>query len=633
MSQENKFDRFGRYLILDHLVDGGMAKICRARLLGEEVDKVVAIKMIRPQLSSDESFKQMFMDEIKVTFGLIHPNIVQTYDYGYHDNALYVAMEYCDGKNLKEYLNKLKEKKYIFPIEISTHIIIEASKGLQYAHTFTDQLSGEKRPIIHRDISPHNIMLTFGGAIKLIDFGIAKSDTNSESTQVGTIKGKISYLAPEYLEGLELDPRYDLFSMAITFWEMLCNKKLFEAPNDLAVLKKIQECNIPSPSSVNSKVPKALDEIIMKALSKDRSKRFKDLEEFIRALTKFLYSSYPDFSSSDLLYFSSKLFNKEIKEDKEKMIEFGKIDINFYMQEFLNEQKNNSISDDKSQNIQLVKEKINESELDFDFNQDNKKIIPITEETKTKDLSKVHVQKLDLTSKSINNKIKINKNKSEKPVARQVKKRPFVKIALSSLLTYIIYSHYFQIDPHSNTSSHSQEKASSLKNEERLSRVPAGENKLATIRLINFVREYKVYINGKRQEVNHFNDIKVKSDYPFTLRVMIPKHEHFIKKNLMVSPSKTLKITITDTPITSFGYLTTSHACFKGRIIFNILGEERTQGIPFKKEIAFPTNMNRDGSSVTKIYDIILEDKNTKIRRTKQVSFQEGKIFNLCKIL
>jgi eukaryotic-like serine/threonine-protein kinase len=328
-----KRDRFGRYLILDHLVDGGMAKICRARFLGEQADKVVAIKMVQSQYSKDESFKTMFMDEIKLTFGLIHPNIIQTYDYGLHKKQLFVAMEYCDGRNLKEYLDKLKERKFVFPVEISVYIITQVCQGLHYAHTYTDKLTGKSANIIHRDISPHNIMLTYDGAIKVIDFGIAKADSNSEATQAGTIKGKLSYLAPEYLEGEELNSTYDEFAVGITLWEMLCSRKLFKATNDLAVLKKIQECKVPAPSSINPNVPKELDEIVLKALRKDRTKRYIDLDKLNRALMKFLYANYPDFNATDLSYFAKELFKEEIKKDREKMFEFGKIDLTPYLED------------------------------------------------------------------------------------------------------------------------------------------------------------------------------------------------------------------------------------------------------------------------------------------------------------
>ena len=334
---EKKFERFGKYLILDHLVDGGMAKICRARFLGEQANKVVAIKMVQAQFSKDPSFVQMFEDELKVTFGLLHPNIAQMYDYGMVSEQLYTAMEYVDGANIKQYLDRLKEKNFVFPVEISTYIISQVCQALHYAHTFTDKLTGKPFNIIHRDISPHNIMLTYDGAVKVIDFGIAKADSNSEATQAGTIKGKLSYLAPEYLDGLKLDHRYDQFAVGITLWELLCSRKLFKAANDLAVLKQIQACKIPPPSSINPNVPKELDQIVLKALAKDRSQRFENMDKFNRALVKFLYSNYPDFNATDLGYFAKQLFKEEISKDKEKFVEYGKIDIKPYLDELAKE--------------------------------------------------------------------------------------------------------------------------------------------------------------------------------------------------------------------------------------------------------------------------------------------------------
>jgi serine/threonine protein kinase len=327
-----KFERFGKYLILDHLVDGGMAKICRARFLGEQSNKIVAIKMVQPQFSRDPSFVRMFQDELAVTLGLQHPNIAQTYDYGKVHEQLFTAMEYVDGANLKQFLDRLKEKNYVFPVEISIYIISQVCQGLHYAHTFQDKLTGQPLHMVHRDISPHNIMLTYDGAVKVIDFGIAKSNTNSESTQAGTIKGKLSYLAPEYLEGMELDHRYDQFAVGITLWEMLCSRKLFTAANDLAVLKQIQSCKVTPPSQINPNVSKELDAIVMKALSKDRSQRYEDMDKFNRALVKFLYAQYPDFNPSDLSYFAKELFKDEIKRDKEKFVEYGKIDVQPYIE-------------------------------------------------------------------------------------------------------------------------------------------------------------------------------------------------------------------------------------------------------------------------------------------------------------
>lgn len=330
---DKKFQRFGKYLILDHMVDGGMAKICRARYLGEQANKVVAIKMVQPQFSNDEAFVRMFQDELNITFGMLHPNIMQVYDYGKTNSQLYTAMEYIHGANLKQFIDRLKERKVVFPVEISCYIISQVCLGLHYAHTFTDKLTGKPYNIVHRDISPHNIMLTYDGAVKVIDFGIAKANTNSEATQAGTIKGKLSYLAPEYLDGLELDARYDEFAVGITLWELLCSRKLFQANNDLAVLKQIQACKITPPSQINPLVPKELDEIVMKALSKDRAHRYEDLDQLNRALIKFLYSTYPDFNASDLKGFAADLFKNEISGDRVKFVEYGKIDIVPYIDE------------------------------------------------------------------------------------------------------------------------------------------------------------------------------------------------------------------------------------------------------------------------------------------------------------
>jgi serine/threonine protein kinase len=362
-----KFQRFGKYLILDHLVDGGMAKICRARYLGEQANKMVAVKMVQPQFSNDEAFVRMFQDELNITFGMLHPNIMQVYDYGKTNGQLYTAMEYIHGANLKQYLDRLKEKKVVFPVEISCYIVSQVCLGLHYAHTFTDKLTGKPYNIVHRDISPHNIMLTYDGAVKVIDFGIAKANTNSEQTQAGTIKGKLSYLAPEYLDGLELDARYDEFAVGITLWELLCSRKLFQANNDLAVLKQIQACKIIPPSQINPSVPKELDAIVMKALSKDRANRYDNLDQMNRALVRFLYAQYPDFNASDLNTFAEDLFNTEIASDRDKFVEYGKIDTAAYIEDMKRDESKTGKISKKEVGIKVAaEERIKVREFDMD---------------------------------------------------------------------------------------------------------------------------------------------------------------------------------------------------------------------------------------------------------------------------
>jgi serine/threonine protein kinase len=412
---DKKFQRFGKYLILDHLVDGGMAKICRARYLGEQANKMVAVKMVQPQFSNDEAFVRMFQDELNITFGMLHPNIMQVYDYGKTNGQLYTAMEYIHGANLKQYLDRLKERKFVFPIEISCYIISQVCLGLHYAHTFTDKLTGKPYNIVHRDISPHNIMLTYDGAVKVIDFGIAKANTNSEATQAGTIKGKVSYLAPEYLDGLELDCRYDEFAVGITLWEMLCSRKLFQASNDLAVLKQIQSCKIIAPSEINPSVPKELDTIVMKALSKDRAHRYADLDQMNRALVRFLYSTFPEFNASDLKTFAFDLFKGEIDKDQEKFVEYGKLDVQAYIEDMKQEESKTGKINKKDGNASgrptsgkkqpggdvQQREKLREIEMsvepleikiDIDLNN--------RERTATKKLTKANIQSTNFNSHS-----------------------------------------------------------------------------------------------------------------------------------------------------------------------------------------------------------------------------------------
>lgn len=328
---ENKGDKYpqlyGNYYVLDHLIDGGMAKICRARFLGEEAEKIVAIKMVQEKFSKDPEFKSMFVDELKVSFGLQHPNIAATFDYGEIREQLFVSMEYIHGKNLDQILRKMQETRTVYPVDVAVFIISKVCEGLGYAHKFTNNLTGESLNIVHRDISPHNIMLTFEGYVKVIDFGIAKASSNQEKTQDGAIKGKVSYIAPEYLDGKEIDGRYDEFAVGLTLWEMLVGKRVFKGETDIATLRQILECNVPAPSLYNKEIPPELDKIILKSLSKDPSDRYPDMEALGRDLVKFLYTAYPDFYEAQLGPFLQSLYQEEFDRDCETFRSWGEIDL------------------------------------------------------------------------------------------------------------------------------------------------------------------------------------------------------------------------------------------------------------------------------------------------------------------
>jgi serine/threonine protein kinase len=673
MSSETKRERFGRYLILDHLVDGGMAKICRARFLGEQADKVVAIKMIQPQFSKDEAFKTMFMDEIKVTFGLIHPNVIQTYDYGINKGQLFVAMEYCDGRNLKEYLDKLKERKFVFPVEISTYIISQACQGLYYAHTFRDKLTGQEANIIHRDISPHNIMLTYDGSVKIIDFGIAKSQTNSESTQAGTIKGKLSYLAPEYLEGLELDTRYDQFALGITLWEMLCSRKLFKENNDLAVLKKIQECKIPVPSSINPNVPKELDEIVLKALSKNRSKRYENLDQMNRALMKFLYAKYPDFNATDLSYFAQELFREEIKKDREKMFEFGKVDIKPFLDDMRKEAERGSNNPEftsggssavVADSPAIKKEAI----LDFGFEKTEKKKNTITvkkssvvpkDKTNSSEDSTMSRRIADINDSTMTNLKRGAGTKSATATSANLKKESTRVIktdtkkvgkqktsigTYAAMLTFIAGGGFyfytnFIVEPELEAPI---AKTSPVAPSEK-KRVPAGAQPseeldgTAKMMLTHFDKQkMQVFINGIRSDVDLLNSVMVPVGQPFTVRIQIEGRKHFIKE-MNLGNNSTFEVEIPETPAIAYGYIYTSSECqASGELRFEIYGEKRVSPIPMRQEfgVAFPLNLDEYGSLAPASYEVFFKKTGEDIERKIEIKIKrEDQSIDLCELL
>jgi serine/threonine-protein kinase len=678
MSDDQKRERFGRYLILDHLVDGGMAKICRARFLGEQADKVVAIKMVQPQYSKDESFKTMFMDEIKVTFGLLHPNIVQTYDYGLHDGHLFVAMEYCDGRNLKEYLDKLRQKKFVFPVPVCVYIVTQACQGLHYSHTYVDKLSGREAHIIHRDISPHNIMLTYDGAVKVIDFGIAKTKGNSEATQAGTIKGKLSYLAPEYLEGADLDHRYDQFAVGITLWEMLCSRKLFKAPNDLAVLKKIQECKIEPPSKINPNVPKELDQIVMKALSRDRTKRFANMDELNRALIKFLYAHYPDFNASDLAYFAKDLFKEEIKKDREKLFEYGKIEIRPYLEDLKRELEggvSSSSSDDDGQ------KRKQENLLDFGFEVADQKTSkrlggrsePKKSATKVDIVAEMeNVIKGDLAVQAPRAKAvapgvsprmasrasfpseagktstsrSTTRARSEDDtmstfIGRGGGKSPLSKIVMAvGVAAFAIFLGKDYILPTNADIKRNPNSVASEKEEESsykgIDESFGSKSNIGRLRLENFAKhEQRVYANGVPVDVDFLGMLKLASEKDFSIRVEAHRRRPFVT-HVRLKKGETATLAIPPMPSESFGYLVNSKGCVRGKLLFSLYGEEREVSLPITSPlgILFPINgdgrtpAQEDGSAEFEVY---VQRHNENIQRKIRLKFdKEDQKIDLC---
>ena len=316
---------FGKYYLLELINVGGMAEVFKAKMFGVEgFEKIVAIKRILPEVAEDADFIKMFIDEAKIAVKLQHPNVVQIFELGKIDGSYFIAMELINGKDIKTIRKRLKRVDLLMPVEQSAYIISQVCEGLDYAHRKTDEKMNPLN-IVHRDISPQNMIVSYEGTVKLIDFGIAKAKSKSTKTQVGMLKGKFSYMSPEQVSGQPIDRRSDIFSLGVVFFEMLTGKRLFLGKNDVETLEKIRKAEVLPPSVFNSAVPPELDRIVMKALAKDREERYQWASEFAEDLKKFSYSSGKIFTRQDMMNFMSEFFADELEEETAKLEEYQKI--------------------------------------------------------------------------------------------------------------------------------------------------------------------------------------------------------------------------------------------------------------------------------------------------------------------
>ena len=312
-------EKIGQYRILKPLATGGMAQIYLAETPQTKgLNKLVTIKKILPQHSDNPDFDKMFEREAEISLNLQHSNIINTIDYGEDKGQHYLVMEYMKGKNLRELIEKSKKKKSPLPISHIVYIIQEAAQGLDYAHRCTDQKTGRKLNIIHRDISPQNVMISFEGEVKILDFGIAKAESKIEATRSRTLKGKFAYMSPEQVNGDKLDLRTDVFSLGIILWEMLTHRRLFKGSNEMESLKKIAKAFIPRVQEYDPNIPSVLDEICQKALRKDRTQRYQSTADFQKDLNHFLSKTYDKyrFSKQDFIEFIRELYAKEILQEQ-----------------------------------------------------------------------------------------------------------------------------------------------------------------------------------------------------------------------------------------------------------------------------------------------------------------------------
>jgi serine/threonine-protein kinase len=300
-----------RYRILDKIDAGGMAEIYKAKAITVDgFEKLVAIKRILPSLCSQPKFVNMFLDEARLSMHLNHANIVQVFDVGRAQGTYFIVMELVEGHNLRRLFQRLTEVGLRFPVPIALFVVTEMLKGLAHAHERRDA-SGNLLGIVHRDISPPNVLVSKGGEVKLTDFGLAKAVTQAELTDPGIVKGKFSYLSPEAIDGRAVDHRADLFSAGVVLWELLANRRLFLGKSEMETVELVQKAEVPSLTLLNPDVTEDLDRLVARSLHRDPRKRFHSAREMGDALTGYLFSKGLKVTAYDLGEFIRSAFEAQ----------------------------------------------------------------------------------------------------------------------------------------------------------------------------------------------------------------------------------------------------------------------------------------------------------------------------------
>ncbi len=289
-----------RYHLLEKLESGGMAEV----FLGEATSvqgfkKRVAIKRVLPHLASHTNFIGMFLDEARLGARLTHANIVSVFDIGKSDNSFFIVMEFVDGTNLKKIMQTLRLKEQSFPLKDVIYIAMETCRGLSYAHELVDD-DGHPVELVHRDVSPPNILISKRGEVKVTDFGLAKARTQLERTDPGVVKGKFSYLSPEVATGQNIDQRADIFALGVCLWEMLAGRRLFLGDTDYETVQAVSNADVPSLVGVHPEIDPQFESLLLKALARDPDDRFPSAREFGDALASYLFHHQMKVTSYDI---------------------------------------------------------------------------------------------------------------------------------------------------------------------------------------------------------------------------------------------------------------------------------------------------------------------------------------------
>ncbi|WP_434380384.1 protein kinase domain-containing protein [Melittangium boletus] len=317
---------FGKYLLLERINVGGMAEVFTAKAFGVEgFERILAIKKILPTMAEDDEFITMFIDEARISVQLNHANIVHIHELGKHEDTYFIAMEYVPGRDLRTLLERYRRRKEIMPTAQAVFLASKICEGLDYAHRKKDA-RGQDLNIIHRDISPQNILISYEGEVKIIDFGIAKAANRSQKTQAGILKGKFGYMSPEQVRGLPIDRRSDVFAVGVILYEMLTGERLFVGESDFSTLEKVRNADVPTPRQFNPNIPTGLERVLMKALSGDADTRYQWSSDLQEDLMRFLLAGDAIYSSKHLSSYMKEAFAEDILREAEKMERYASVE-------------------------------------------------------------------------------------------------------------------------------------------------------------------------------------------------------------------------------------------------------------------------------------------------------------------
>jgi serine/threonine protein kinase len=303
--------RYGKYYLISKLAEGGMAEIFLAKQVGVEgFEKNVVVKRMLSHLSAVPDFVAMFLDEARLASRLAHPNVVQILDLGFEGGCYFIAMEYLPGEDFSTIIRSAAKQRAYVPLNIALKVVADAAHGLHYAHTFTDS-KGQALNVVHRDVSPSNVFVTYSGQVKVLDFGIAKAESRITNTTAGVVKGKYQYMAPEQAQSLPVDARADVYSLGVCLYEATCNARPFARDSDLAILNAVLKNEYRPPRQLRPDLPVEVDQIIVKALARDADERFESAGALAAALENYLRASTSVTSGAAVTQYMSAFFGPE----------------------------------------------------------------------------------------------------------------------------------------------------------------------------------------------------------------------------------------------------------------------------------------------------------------------------------